>query len=67
MTSEIISNLTDNSLPTNPKCLWTPSNPHDTQMEKFRVLMQTKYQDLKLGMKYMPFFFLAFDKFNSVY
>lgn len=50
MTTEIISNLTDHSLPIDPKCLWTPSNPQDTQMEKFRVLMQTKYQELKLGM-----------------
>ncbi|GAA5799003.1 hypothetical protein HPULCUR_004412 [Helicostylum pulchrum] len=48
MTSETVSSLTDNALPTNPKCLWTPSNPQDTQMEKFRVLMQTKYKDLKL-------------------
>lgn len=42
--------IIENNLPVDPKCLWTPSNPQDTQMEKFRVLMQTKYQDLKLGM-----------------
>jgi acetoacetyl-CoA synthetase len=41
-----------NVLSTEPKCLWTPSNPQDTEMEKFRVLMQSKYKDTKLGMKF---------------
>lgn len=50
MTAEVISTLTDNVLPIDPKCLWKPSNPQDTQMEKFRELMQTKYQQVKLGM-----------------
>jgi acetoacetyl-CoA synthetase len=53
MTTEVVSTLTDNSLPVNPKCLWTPSQPENTHMEKFRQLMQDKYSELKLGMKNM--------------
>lgn len=50
MITETISTLTDYALPIDPKCLWKPSNPQDTQMEKFRELMQTKYRQVKLGM-----------------
>lgn len=49
MTAEVVSTLTDNSLPVNPKCLWKPSHPENTQMEKFRKLMQNKYGESKLG------------------
>lgn len=52
MTTEVVSTLTDNSLPVNPKCLWTPSRPENTQMEKFRQLMQNKYGESKLGMNF---------------
>lgn len=49
MATETIAPLTDHALPIDPKCLWKPSNPQDTQMEKFRELMQAKYQQVKLG------------------
>jgi acetoacetyl-CoA synthetase len=42
----------ENTLTTEPKCLWKPSHPENTHMDKFRQLMQSKHQDIKLGMKW---------------
>ena len=50
MTTEVVSTLTDNALPVDPKCLWKPSHPENTHMEKFRQLIQSKYSEIKLGM-----------------
>lgn len=36
------------NLTLDPKCLWTPSHPEDTQMERFRVGVNDKY-NLSLG------------------
>lgn len=54
MTATITSSnpVPTNVLSTEPKCLWTPSNPQGTEMEKFRILMQSKYKHMKLGMKF---------------
>lgn len=43
--------VSENALTTEPKCLWKPSHPENTHMDKFRQLMQSKHQDVKLGMK----------------
>lgn len=50
MTSDAPTLVPENALTTDPKCLWTPSHPENTHMEKFRQLMQSKHQDEKLGM-----------------
>lgn len=38
------------ALSTEPKCLWTPKNPENTQMERFRAHVNKKY-NLNLGKK----------------
>lgn len=48
MTSDAPTLVPENALTTDPKCLWTPSHPENTHMEKFRQLMQSKHQDEKL-------------------
>ena len=50
MTSAAPTLVPENALTTDPKCLWKPSHPENTHMEKFRQLMQSKHQDVKLGM-----------------
>lgn len=54
MTSDAPTLVPENALTTDPKCLWTPSHPENTHMEKFRQLMQSKHQDEKLGMNPPP-------------
>ncbi|CEG72538.1 Putative Acetoacetate-CoA ligase [Rhizopus microsporus] len=44
-----MSIVSEHSLSTEPKCLWKPSCPEQTEMEKFRSLMQKKYTSAKLG------------------
>ncbi|KAG1098424.1 hypothetical protein G6F42_017992 [Rhizopus arrhizus] len=48
MTSAAPTLVPENALTTDPKCLWKPSHPENTHMEKFRQLMQSKHQDVKL-------------------
>jgi hypothetical protein len=44
-----MSIVSENSLSTEAACLWKPLHPENTHMEKFRLLMQTKYTNAKLG------------------
>ncbi|RCI07228.1 hypothetical protein CU098_013048 [Rhizopus stolonifer] len=43
-----MSIVSENSLSIQAKCLWTPSHPENTEMEKFRRLVQTKYAHVRL-------------------
>ncbi|KAG1462384.1 hypothetical protein G6F46_000608 [Rhizopus delemar] len=43
-----MSIVSENSLSTEAACLWKPLHPENTHMEKFRLLMQTKYTNVKL-------------------
>lgn len=63
-----MSIVSEHSLSTEPKCLWKPSCPEQTEMEKFRSLMQKKYTSAKLGKPNQksildhPSYVLSFDR-----
>jgi hypothetical protein len=52
--SPSVTEASQSALSTNPARLWTPSNPQDTSMEKFRLQVNEKH-NLKLGTKHCLF------------